>query len=465
MNRNKTKAPPNLAQDPVSKLIWRFAIPGIVSQTITAVYNLVDQIFIGRGVADIAIGATNICMPLTSIVTALGALLGMGGAACFSLALGRREEDKAGKVAGNALLLLILIGILAGAVTSVLLHPMLRAFGATDSIMEYAVPYARIICLGLPFGIFATGASYLVRADGNPNFSMYILLSGAIFNFFADPLFLFGFKMGIAGIALATTLGQVLSAGLAVWYLLKMFRSVRLQRPYFSLQSKLGGEIAVAGSAIFMTHVCAILVQVIQNNSLKIYGAMSVYGDTIPLASVGAVSKVNFVLMSAVIGIALSCQPIIGFNYGHRSYDRVKKAYLTAIKYNTVVSVFAFLVLQVFPRPVISIFGSGSELFYGFGILYIHIFLALLFAGGILPTTSTFFTAIGKAKIGLRLTILKQLLLLIPLTLLLPRFMGIYGVLAAGPISDGVILITVIFLARRELKDMERLEKEKEAGE
>lgn len=463
MSRNIKKGPPNLATDPINKLIWRFAVPGIISQTITAVYNLVDQIFIGRGVADIAIGATNICMPLTSVVTAFGALLGMGGAACFSLAMGRKQEKRAGDVAGNAIILLCLIGIILGAMTSIGLYPMLRAFGANDEIMIYAVPYARIICLGLPFGIFATGMSYFVRADGDPNYSMMILLSGAVFNLFADPLFLYVFKLGISGIALATVLGQVLSAGIALYYLIKRFRTIPWKKEFFLLRGQLAKDITISGSAIFATHVCAIIVQIIQNNSFKAYGEMSIYGSSIPFAAIGAVSKVNIMLMSAVIGIALSSQPIIGFNYGHKSYGRVKKTYLTVLRYNTMVSIFAFFCLQLFPRQIMSIFGSGNELFYEFGTLYIRIFLMLLFAGGVLPTSSTFFTAIGKAKIGMRLTLLKQVILLIPLTLILPRFMGIKGVLAASPMADGIILLVLIILVGKELKDIDQLEKEKDS--
>lgn len=454
----RNKKPLNLAADPIRSLIWTFAIPGIISQVMTAVYNLVDQIFIGQGISDIAISSTVVCMPLTQIVTAMSALIGMGCAANFNLSIGRKQEERAGNFLGNALICLCAVGVLLCVLSLSFLTPMLRGFGATDIILEYAVPYARIICIGLPFGIFATGCSYLIRSDGNPNYSMFVLLAGAIFNLIADPLFLYVFDMGISGIALATTLGQVISAGLSLYYLMKKFQTIPIRKAYFSMQGSLLGEIALSGSAIFMTHVCAIIVQIVQNNSYRYYGALSQYGSEIPLAAIGGISKVNIVLMSTVIGIALGCQPILGFNYGHKSYERVKETYFTAIRYTTIVSVIAFLVLQIFPRQIIGLFGAGNELFYTFGTRYIRIFLLMLFLGGVLPVSSTFFTAIGKAKIGMRLTLIKQVVLLIPLTLILPKFIGIDGVLAAGPIADFVIFVLVVVLIVREMKEINQLE-------
>lgn len=454
------KKPLNLANDNIRKLIWTFAIPGIISQVMTAVYNLVDQIFIGNGVSSLAISATIVCMPLTSIVTAVAALIGMGCAANFNLSVGRGQMDRAGNFLGNSLLYLCVAGLLIGAITLGFLHPMLRAFGSTDVIMEYAVPYAGILCIGLPFGIFATGCSYIIRSDGAPNYSMFVLLAGAVFNLIADPLFLFGFHMGISGIALATTLGQVLSAVLCLYYLIKKFHTVPIKRSFFRFQSKLLGEVAVSGSAVFMTHICAIIVLVIQNNSFGYYGALSIYGSETVLAAVGAISKVTIVLMSAVIGVALGCQPIIGFTYGHKSYKRVKETYFTAIRYTAIISTAAFLILQIFPKPIIGLFGDGDELFYSFAVRYIRISLMMTFLGGVLPVSSTFFTAIGKAKIGMKLTVFKQVILLIPLTLILPRFIGIDGVLAANPIAELIIFITVVIIARREMKDIDRLESE-----
>ena len=457
---NASGGPPPLATAPVGKLIWKFAIPGIISQVVNAVYNVVDQLFIGQGVGALALAVPNVALPLSSIVTALAALVGMGGAACFNLAVGRREIPQAKETLGTALWMLAAAGLFIGALASVFLRPMLLLFGATETLMPYAVPYARIVSLGVPFGVFATGASYLIRADGAPNASMAILMSGAIFNLFADPLFLFAFRMGIAGIALATSLGYVLSAGLALAYLARRFHTVTLARSDLRFVPRAGGAICSAGSAVFLTHICAIAVQILQNNSFRHYGALSPYGSEIPLAAIGAVSKVNVLLMSTVIGISLGCQPIYGFNYGSRRYHRVKETYLLALRYATVVSVVSFLCLQLFPEQIVRLFGAGDALFFRFAARYVHIYLLLLFAGGLLPVSATFFSSIGKAGIGRRLTLIKQLALLIPLTLLLPLRWGLDGVLAAGPIADGVTLALVLYFARREVRELDRLQAE-----
>jgi len=452
--------PPPLATAPVGRLIWKFAIPGIISQVVNAVYNVVDQLFIGQGIGALALAVPNVTLPLSSIVTALAALVGMGGAACFNLAVGRKEIAQARQTIGSALLMLTAAGLFIGVLASVLLRPMLLLFGATEMLMPYAVPYARIVSLGVPFGVFATGASYLIRADGSPNYSMAILMSGAIFNLFADPLFLFVFRMGIAGIALATSLGYVLSAGLALGYLMRRFHTVELRREDLRFLPRIGGAICSAGSAVFLTHLCAIAVQIVQNNSFRHYGALSSYGSEIPLAAIGAVSKVNVLLMSTVIGISLGCQPIYGFNYGSRRYHRVKETYLLALRYATVVSVISFLCLQLFPGQIVRLFGAGDERFFAFAARYVHIYLLLLFAGGLLPVSATFFSSIGKAAIGRRLTLIKQLALLIPLTVLLPLVWGLDGVLAAGPIADGVTISLVVYFGLREIRELDRLQRE-----
>lgn len=451
---------PMLATVPINRLIWKFAIPGIISQVMSAVYNIVDQIFIGWGVGDLGIAAANIALPLSTLITALSALFGMGGAARFNLAVGQKKITDAKQSIGTSMLLMVIGGTVICVLSSLFLQPMLYAFGSTDEIMLYAKPYARIISIGIPFGIFATGASYLIRADGNPNFSMAILLSGSIFNLIADPIFLYGFHMGIQGIALATTLGQMLSAAMAFYYMRKKFHTVSLEKGDFKLHLDVVKSICTFGSAVFFTHVCMTLVQIVQSNAMRYYGALSVYGSETALAAVGAVSKVMVLLMSTIIGISLGCQPIYSFNYGNKTYGRVKETYLLAIKYTTVVSTVAFFCIQLFPRQILHLFGSGNPLFYDFASQYMRIYLFMTFANALLPVSSNFFSSIGKAKRGLYLTLLKQLVLLIPLLLILPHFFGIHGVLFAGPISDGVTAALVVILGIREVRALDRLEQE-----
>lgn len=457
-NRKTTENP--LATQPVKKLIWKFAIPGIITQLVSALHNIVDQVFLGWGVGDLGVAATNIVFPVMTIIIALSALIGLGAAARFSILLGKKQPDEAADILGNAVALMVISGALLLIVTSLFLEPMLYLFGATELIMPLARPYARIICIGIPFGIFSTAMSYFIRADGNPNYSSLCLLAGAVFNIVFDPVFLFVFDMGIMGIALATVLGQVLSTVLALYYLLKKMKSVSVSIKNIAVRPSLTRLIFSLGAAAFTTHILNTISQIVLMNSLKHYGSLSVYGSEVVIAASGAVGKLSMVFLSSVIGIALGCQPILGFNLGTRQYDRVKETYLTAVRYGTIIAVAAFLALQLFPKQIISIFNSDNPLFYEFAARYIHIYFAMLFLNAIQPITSNFCTAIGKANLGFWMAVIRQGILLIPLLLLLPRVLGIDGVLLAGAVSDGIAAMIVIFIARREMKYLTEMQKE-----
>ena len=448
-----------LGTQPINRLIWKFAIPGIITQLVNALHNIVDQIFIGWGIGDFGVASTSILFPITSIITSLSALIGLGAASRFSILLGKKQYQEASDIFGNAISLLLLFGSVLTIGTSVFLKPMLYLFGATERMMPYAQPYARIICIGILFGVFSTGMSYFIRADGNPNYSSFVLLAGAVFNMIFDPVFLFVFDMGIAGIALATVFGQLLSAALALFYLLKKLKSVRLSPGNLSLRLPLVRSIFSLGFAVFTTHILAALAQIIQMNALKRYGALSVYGSEAAIAAAGAVGKLSIVFLSSIIGISLGCQPIFGYNLGKKQYDRVKETYLTALRWGTIIAASAFLILQLFPGQILRIFSSDNPLFYEFAARYIHIYMAMLFLNAIQPITSTFCTAIGKAKLGFWMAVIRQGILLIPLLLFLPPRLGIDGVLFSGAISDGAAAIIVIFIARKELRQLTKLQK------
>lgn len=451
-----------LGTEKISKLIWKFSIPAIISGLVSAAYNIVDQIFIGQGVGDLGLAATNVAFPLVTISTALALLFGVGGASNFNLSMGRNEPEEASKIAGNALSWMILSGTLVGLIAIVFLRPLLFAFGATEPIMPYAEPYTLITNIGIPFLIFSTGASNLVRADGSPTYSMLIMLSGAVFNLIFDPIFLFVFHMGIKGIALATLLGQILSSIIAVYYLLKRFRTVPIKRGHLRIQPDITRLICSLGAAACFNQLAMTVVQIVKSNTLRYYGALSAYGSEIPLAAVGAVSKVLVLFMAVILGIAQGCQPIISFNYGAKKYDRVSETYKRAVLYATIVSVIAFLCLQMFPRQILSIFGSDSEAFYEFAVKYMRIFMLMTFINGIQPITSNFFTSIGKANLGFWMSLTRQILLLVPLLLILPVFFGIDGIMWSGPISDGVAAVLAIIFVVREMRKMRLLEIQEE---
>jgi putative MATE family efflux protein len=449
-----------LGYQPIKAMLWKFAVPGILSQLMNATHNIVDQIFAGQGIGDLGIAATNIAFPLATITTALAGMLGMGGAASFSLAMGRGDTEEARKSLGGALFLMAATGIAIAAVAVAQFKPMLNLFGVTEAIRPYAEPYVIIIAMGLPLGIFATGASYHIRADGSPSYASATILCGVIFNIIFDPLSIYVFDLGITGIALATVGGQALSTILALYYFLRKFKN---PRPGIrDLPPSLGviKKICSLGSAVCVTHLSATVIQITQLNTLRHYGALSVYGSEVALAAAGAAAKVMTVFMSCVIGIALGCQPIYGFNYGNKKFSRVKEAYKLAVRYGTIISVTAFLCIQLFPRQILSIFGSDDPRFYDFATRYMRIFLFMTFINAVLPITSNFFSSIGKARLGFWMALLKQIGLLLPLMLLLPRFFGIEGLFWAGPAADGAAALAVIFFARREVHALTKLQQE-----
>lgn len=443
-----------LGYEKIGTLLRRFSIPSIISMVVSALYNMVNQIFIGNFIHMDGVAATNVALPISTICTALALLFSIGGAAGFNLRLGAGKADEAGHYAGNALSYLVISGTLFGVIVMLFRNPLLELFGATSEIMIYAEPYTRIIAYGVPFLVFSTGASNLIRADGSPRYAMAVMLSGAVFNLIFDPVFLLVFEMGIEGIAWATTLGQILSAIVALIYLLRNFRSVSLNKQTLRPRARVALSIASLGAAACLNQVAITLVQIVLNNQLRRYGALSPYGSEIPLAAVGAIIKVNLLFLAVVIGIAQGCQPIVSFNYGARLYSRVRETYKKAVTIASVVAVAAFLFFQLFPHVVISIFGDGGELFYTFAERFLRIYMFMTFANGIQPVTSNFFTSIGKAGIGAVLSLTRQVIFLLPLLLVLPLFFGIDGIVFAGPISDGVAFLLALLLVIREFRRM-----------
>lgn len=438
-----------LGYEKISKLLRSFAVPSITATLVSSLYNIVDQVFIGQGVGYLGNAATNVSYPLSTICLAISLLIGIGSASRFSICLGRGDTDQAAKIAGNGVTLMVLAGILYLVLGEVLLTPMLRIFGATTEVMPYAQSYASIILIGMPFLILTNGISNLIRADGSPKYSMICMVAGAVVNTILDPIFIFVFQWGMFGAALATILGQILSFLLAIRYLWA-FRTITLEKECFRPDWRDGLHTLSMGISSSVNQIAITIVQVVLNNSLTYYGAMSVYGEDIPLAACGIVMKTNAILLSIIVGISQGVQPIIGFNYGARKYDRVKQAYLLAIRWNFVISAVGFLLFQLFPRPIISIFGSGEKLYFDFAVLFMRTFLFMVIVNGVQVLSSSFFTAIGKALKGLLLSLTRQVFFLIPLILILPLWLGIFGVLLAGPIADFIAFVVSVLLVKKE---------------
>ena len=442
-----------LGTAPVGGLIGKFAIPAIISMLVSALYNIVDQIFIGQGVGMLGNAATNVAFPVTTIATALALLLGIGGASNYNLEMGAGREKKASSIAGTALSTLVITGVILAVAVLLFLRPLLSLFGATTDVMPYAVDYLGITAVGLPFYALSIGGNHIVRADRSPTYSMTCVLTGAIINTILDPLFIFGFGWGIKGAAWATVIGQVVSGILVIIYFGK-FRKMYLEMSMLKPSSECLKAIISLGMASCINQIAMAIVQIVLNNILRYYGGLSVYGSDIPIACVGVISKVNQVFMAICIGISQGCQPIWGFNYGAKKYDRVRLAYRYSMIACTAIATVFFLCFQLFPHQIVSIFGTGSDLYFQFAERYLKIFMFMTFANGIQPMSSGFFTSIGKAKLGIVMSLTRQVLFLLPLIIVFSLIMGIDGVMYAGPIADAAAFVLAILFARRELGAM-----------
>ena len=412
-----------LGVQPVNRLISQFAIPSIISMLVGSLYNIVDQFFIGQRVGELGNAATNIAFPLSTSCLALALLIGIGGSSAFNLAMGSGHEKRAVNIMGNAVVLLAGSGLVLSIITLLFLKPLLLFFGSPKAVLPYAMEYTKITAFGFPFLLLSTGGGHLIRADGRPRITMLCNLVGAVLNTILDALFVFGLNLGMSGAALATIIGQIVSGALAIRYLMHG-KTVTIRRENLRVKWENVTRIASLGMAPCSNQVAMMVVQIIMNQSLKHYGSHSIYGENIPIACAGIITKVN-----------------------------MKEAYIKAISIGAVLAVIAFFMFQFFPRQIISIFGDGSELYYQFAIRYFHVFLFFTFVNFMQPITSNFFTAIGKPKVGSFLALTRQILFLLPLILLFPLFLGIDGIMYAGPVADCLAAVVCFIMVYRELRN------------
>ena len=437
MKKNQFSGENPLGTKPVGKLLRRYAVPSIIAMLVGALYNIVDQFFIGQKIGELGNAATNVTFPYSTFCVALALLLGIGGASAFNLALGKGDRNRAVYYVGNALVMLFMLGTALSIITQVFLTPMLKFFGSPDNVLDYARIYTRITSIGFPFLILSNGGGHLIRADGSPRYAMICNLSGAIINVILDPIFIFGLNMDLAGAALATVIGQLCSFFLAVRYF-RHYKTVPIARQHLVPQWRYTGRIVSLGAAPSFNQIAMMVVQIVMNKSLVYYGALSIYGESIPLACSGIINKVAMVFFSVIIGISQGMQPIASFNYGAKKLDRVKNVYIIAIRSGFIVSTAAFLMFQLIPRPIISLFGSGSETYFDFAVSYFRIYMFFTIINCVQPVSSNFFTAIGKPMKGIFLSLTRQIIFLLPFILIFPLFMGIKGIMYAGPVADFV---------------------------
>ena len=442
------------ATEPIGRLILKFAIPSVIALLVNSLYNIVDQIFIGWGVGYLGNGATNVVFPITIIALALSMMIGNGGAAYLSLKLGEGESESARKGVGNAVTLVVVVSILLAVVFLVFIDPILTLFGATDMLRDYALEYGWVIGLGLPFMMISAAINSMIRADGSPKYAMGSMVIGAILNVILDPVFIFIFHMGVRGAAIATVIGQVASFLVSVVYVPR-FKTVRPNAAAFRLNVKTCGNIVTFGLSSFITQFAITIVMALTNNLLAIYGASSIYGAEIPLTATGIVMKVNQIMISILLGIATGTQPILGYNYGAKRYDRVKKALELSLLASEVISVLAFLLFQFAPMSVVVLFGSEEGLYNEFAVKAFRIFLMLCPLTGFQTIAAVYLQAIGKPVKSAILSLARQIIFFVPAALILPTFLGVEGVLWTGPVADGLaflLSLALLLYERHHLK-------------
>ena len=440
-----------LGYEKISTLLRKFAVPGIIAMVVNSIYKIVDQIFIGWGVGYLGNAATNVAFPVTVIAVAVFLSLGVGGATRYSIYLGEKRTEDAANVVGIAVTAAVAFGIIYAAFVFIFLKQMLFAFGATDEIFKYALQYTSITNIGLPFIVIMNVISHIAMADGSPKYSMLIMVTGAIINTILDPIFIFVFQLGVAGAAWATVIAQIVSFSISVVYL-KKFKRVTLKKEYFRLNLRQAMVTVKYGMSQGLNQCAMCLVMVCMNRTMVHYGALSIYGAEIPLAASGIVMKVNAIVIAVLIGISQGMQPIIGFNYGARKYDRVKKTYFLAIECELAITIIAVICFHLFPEYILSIFGKGDELYMEFSVKFMKCFLCALPLGAVQMLSSNLFASIGKSVKGALLSLTRQVIFFIPILFVLPIIYGINGLFWVGPTSDVLAFVTTIACVIHEFR-------------
>lgn len=440
-----------LSEEAVGKLLLRFSIPAITGMVVNALYNVVDRIFIGRGVGELAIGGIFITMPLSLIIMAFSMLVGIGGNTLVSIKLGEDKKIEAERVAGNSFTLLTIASLSILILGLIFLKPLLNLFGASPSNFQYAYDYMKIILKGAPLQAIGFGMNNFIRGEGNPTIAMKTMLIGAIANTILDPIFIFGFNMGVQGAALATIISQGLSAAWVLRYFFSGRSILNVKKEYLKPKLDIVKNIVAIGVSPFSMQLAGSMVTVLLNNSLKTYG-----GD-LANSSMAVINSIAMMVMMPVFGINQGSQPIIGFNYGAQNYNRVKQTYKYAVIAATTITSLGFVLTQFFPLQLYKLFISGGgnlQEVSRIGVPGMRIYLSMFPIIGMQVVTSNYFQATGKPKQAMLLSLSRQVLLLIPALIILPKFLGLTGVWLAGPMADFIASLIAIILVSKSLKNL-----------
>lgn len=446
----------HLGDAPIGKLLLQYSIPAIIGMVVNALYNIVDRMFIGNipDIGSLAITGVGITMPIMTIVLAFGMLIGIGTTANISLNLGKGNKTTAEKLLGNAFTLSIIVGLAIAITGTIFANPILNLFGASENTLFYAKEYIGIILLGCTFNILSFALNSTVRADGNPKMSSITMVIGCGANIILDYLFIFVLNLGVKGAALATIISQAITFFIILYYYTAGNSNLKLKIENFKLKKHLVTMTFAIGIAPFATQIANSLVQVIANNALK------TYGSDLAIGAMTVISSLNIIFMMPIFGINQGCQPIIGFNYGAKKYERAKEAFKYATITACVICIIGFISIQCFPTQIISLFNNDPEL-TTLAIKGIRIYLLMMPVVGINIVATSYYQSIGKAKISMFVSLLRQVILLIPFTIILPKFIGLDGVWAAGACADSLSVIITLILLKKEFKQLDKMQLEK----
>ena len=461
-NQNDNKY---LGEEKISKLLFKFSIPCILSLLISSLYNIVDQIFVGNSsVGYLGNAATTVVYPITIIAVAFAWCFGDGAAAYLSLCQGRNDTKNSHVSIGNSIIVTFVISIIFMILGYSFMDKLLYGFGASEGTINLARDYFQIILLGIPFYMLANSVNSVIRADGSPKFSMLATLLGAILNIILDPIFIFGFKWGIAGAAWATILGQIASFVLSFIYFFQT-KTFKLNKDSFKINFKIFSNVIKLGISTFITQMSIVVISLVCNITLAKYGALSKYGADIPIASIGICMKVFSIVINIVVGIILGAQPILGYNYGAKKYSRVKETFKLVIIFSTIVGLLATIIFELWPIVVIKMFGTSDSLYMEFAIKTFRIFLMFILFTCFIKVISIFFQAVGEPLKSAVVSLCRNIIFFVPLVLILPKFIGVTGALWAAPIADFFAILissslTIIFFKKLTSEPLKEVNKE-----
>ncbi|MBS5843276.1 MAG: MATE family efflux transporter [Clostridiales bacterium] len=450
-----------LGTEKIGKLMLKFSIPCVLSLLVSALYNIVDQIFIGNSeLSALGNAATGVVFPIFIIAQAFAWCFGDGCAAYLNICQGKKDTQSAHKAIGTGIIVTIFASIVLMAIFFPLKRQLLTLFGASENSIGMAIEYFNIILAFFPVYMLSNMMNAVIRADGSPAWSMASMTIGAIINIILDPVFIFGLHWGMKGAALATVIGQFVSFVISFLYFFRT-KTFKLMRKSFIPDFKAFSSAFKLGTSSFITQMTIVIISLVCNIMLAKYGAMSHYGVDIPIAIIGIESKVFTVVINLVVGIVLGCQPIIGYNIGAKNYSRVKKLYKSILLCTIVIGVISTLLFELAPQAVVGIFGTPTNIpnpedYWIFAEKTFRIFLSLVTFTCIIKMTSIFFQAVGKPTQAVISSMIRDIVCFIPLILILPKFFGIEGILFAAPIADFIAMIVAAALTVAFMRSLKK---------